>query len=69
MASLDFEKEKNQFREYYSNNIKLLEGATDSFRTLIDALLTHSENIYISKVELKIKKSVSKNSISNTAKN
>jgi putative GTP pyrophosphokinase len=55
MASLDFEKEKNQFREYYSNNIKLLEGATDSFRTLIDALLTHSENIYISKVEGRVK--------------
>lgn len=55
MASLDFEKEKNQFREYYSNNIKLLEGATDSIRTLIDALLTHSENIYISKVEGRVK--------------
>lgn len=55
MASLDFEKEKNQFREYYSNNIKLLEGATDSFRTLIDALLIHSENINISKVEGRVK--------------
>ena len=55
MASLDFEKEKNQFREYYSNNIRLLQGATDSFRTLIDVLLTHSENIYISKVEGRVK--------------
>lgn len=55
MASLDFEKEKYNFREYFSNNIRLLEGATVSFRTLLDALLTHSENIYISKVEGRIK--------------
>lgn len=55
MASLDFEKEKFHFREFYSNNIKLLEGAKDSFRTLIDALLNHSENIYISKVEGRVK--------------
>lgn len=55
MASLDFDKEKNEFREYYSENIKVLEGSVDSFRTLISALLTHSENIYISKVEGRVK--------------
>ncbi|CAH1388176.1 GTP pyrophosphokinase [Candidatus Nitrotoga sp. M5] len=55
MASLDFDKEKSIFRESYSDNIKLLEGAVDSFRALISALLTHDENIYVSKVEGRIK--------------
>ena len=55
MASLDFEKEKNNFREYYSNSIKLLDGATLSFRTLIEALLIHSERIYVSTVEGRVK--------------
>lgn len=55
MASLDFDKEKNNFREYYSDNIKILDGAVDSFRTLISALLNHDENIYVSKVEGRIK--------------
>lgn len=55
MATLDFDIEKYNFREYYSNNIKLLEGAMESFRTLLDALLIHSENIYISKVEGRVK--------------
>lgn len=55
MASLDFEKEQNNFREYYSNNIKLLDGATLSFRTLIEALLIHTEGIYVSTVEGRVK--------------
>ena len=55
MASQDFEKEKGVFREYYSDNIKLLEGAVDSFRTLISALLNHDDLIHVSNVEGRVK--------------
>ncbi|WP_238106004.1 hypothetical protein [Vibrio cincinnatiensis] len=46
MASLDFDAEKHAFREFYSDNLGLLEGATNSFCTLIEALLRHSGGIY-----------------------
>ena len=55
MPSLDFEKEKNDFRDYYSSNIKLLEGATDSFKTLISTLINFSEDIPISRIESRLK--------------
>ncbi|ABK38957.1 GTP pyrophosphokinase [Aeromonas hydrophila] len=55
MPSLDFEKEKSTFREYYSDNIKLLEGAIISFKALISALLEHDGSIYLSKVEGRVK--------------
>lgn len=55
MASQDFELEKNTFREFYSDNLSLLEGAKQSFCALISALLTHSGNIAISKIEGRVK--------------
>lgn len=39
MASLDFEQEKNSFREYYGSNYPLLKAAEESFRTLVASLL------------------------------
>jgi len=55
MASSDFDKEKYSFREFYSDNLGLMEGATNSFCTLINALLTHSGGIAISKIEGRVK--------------
>lgn len=55
MASLDFDKEKNLFREFYSDNLSLLESANASFCALINALLTHSGGIPISKIEGRVK--------------
>lgn len=55
MASSDFDKEKKLFREFYSDNLGLMEGATNSFCTLINALLTHSGGIAISKIEGRVK--------------
>ncbi len=55
MASLDFDVEKHAFREFYSDNLALLEGANNSFCTLIEALLTHSGGIAISKIEGRVK--------------
>lgn len=40
MTSLDFEMEKNDFREFYSSRYPLLKAAEDSFRALITSLLS-----------------------------
>jgi ppGpp synthetase/RelA/SpoT-type nucleotidyltranferase len=45
MASLDFEKEKTVFRDYYSENQKLLLDAETFFRSLIVSLLSTSSVI------------------------
>lgn len=55
MPSLDFEAEKNQFREFYGANRQLLEDAKDSFATLVNALTSHTEAISISKIESRVK--------------
>ncbi len=55
MPSLDFETEKNQFREFYDSNRQLLEDANNSFITLINALISHAEKVSISKIEGRIK--------------
>lgn len=55
MSSLDFELEKNQFNEYYDSNYHLLEDAKDSFVALVNALVTHSGNIAVAKVEGRVK--------------
>jgi|SRR4028118_1022943 Uncharacterized protein conserved in bacteria len=39
MASLDFEKEAQLFREFYADNIRLLTAAEEAFRTLVVSLL------------------------------
>jgi len=55
MASLDFDAEKTAFREYYDAERLLLEGAIESFLTLIRSLLA-SANITVSKIEGRLKK-------------
>lgn len=55
MASLDFEKEKSEFREFYTTNLSLLENANRSFISLIHSLVIHTDNIPISKIEGRVK--------------
>lgn len=45
MASLDFDKEKNGFRDYYSENQRLLFDAEVFFRSLIGSLLSGNTEI------------------------
>lgn len=54
MASLDFDAEKTAFRDYYDTERSLLEGAIESFLTLVRSLLA-SANITVSKVEGRLK--------------
>lgn len=55
MASLDYDFEKNYFREFYSDNLKTLDDAKTSFCALINALVSHSGDIAISKIEGRVK--------------
>ena len=55
MPSLDFEKEKADFRDFHTSNHQLLEGAKDSFVALVNALLIHIGSIAISKIEGRVK--------------
>lgn len=66
MASLDFDAEKAAFREYYDVERPLLEGAIESFLTLIRSLLA-SANLTASKIEgrLKEREECIKNSAAN----
>ncbi|MET3552640.1 RelA/SpoT domain-containing protein [Burkholderia sp. 567] len=54
MASLDFDAEKAAFREYYDTERPLLEGAIESFLTLVRSLLA-SANLTVSKIEGRLK--------------
>lgn len=54
MASLDFDAEKAAFREYYDVERPLLEGAIESFLTLIRSLLA-SAGLATSKIEGRLK--------------
>lgn len=55
MASLEFDDQKYDFREFYTDNIHLLENAKTSFCALINALVTYSGDISISKIEGRVK--------------
>lgn len=55
MSSLNFDIEKNNFRNFYADNIHLLQDAKKSFCTLINALVCHSGDITISKIEGRVK--------------
>jgi putative GTP pyrophosphokinase len=55
VASLDYDYEKNYFREFYSDNLQLFDDAKSSFCALITALVSHSGEITISKIEGRIK--------------
>lgn len=54
MASLDFEYEKTAFRQFYEQNYSILNDATNSFITLINALTTNKE-LSVSKTEGRVK--------------
>jgi putative GTP pyrophosphokinase len=55
VASLDYDHEKNYFREFYSDNLQLLDNAKTSFCALITALVSHSGDLAISKIEGRVK--------------
>lgn len=55
MASLDFETENKEFKEFYDSTSKLLEDAKNSFITLLYALITHGSNVTLAKVEGRVK--------------
>lgn len=55
MPSTDFEKEKSAFRDFYEQNSALLNDAKDSYCALINALVTHSGSVAVSKIEGRVK--------------
>src|SRR5690606_20146011 len=55
MPSLDFDQEKQEFRDFYSENLNLLEDAKLSFCALINALVSHGGNIAVSKIDGRVK--------------
>ncbi|WP_405045019.1 GTP pyrophosphokinase family protein, partial [Paraburkholderia sp.] len=54
MASLDFDGEKAAFRDFYDTERPLLEGAIESFLTLVRSLLA-SADLTVSKIEGRLK--------------
>lgn len=55
MASIDFETENKEFRDFYESQNRLLEDAKNSFITLLHALITHGGNVALSKIEGRVK--------------
>lgn len=55
MASLDFEKEKENFNRYYDGNLKLLTDAKNAYIRIIRALFAHSEVVEVTKLEGRVK--------------
>ncbi|WP_417606457.1 GTP pyrophosphokinase [Oceanimonas baumannii] len=55
MPSLNFENAKQEFRDYYNENYDLLDGAMNSFVTLVNSLIRNSSDITISKIEGRVK--------------
>lgn len=55
MPSLDFDQEKQEFRDFYSENFNLLEDSKLSFCALINALVSHRGNIAVSKIDGRVK--------------
>lgn len=55
MASIDFETENKEFREFYDSTNRLLEDAKNSFVTLLHALITHGSSVALSKIEGRVK--------------
>lgn len=45
MASLDFEKEKNEFREFYSDNHDLLKDAANFYESLVASLVASIQGL------------------------
>ena len=55
MSSLDFETEKQNFRDYYNENHDLLESARNSFITLTTSLIHNANAIPISQIDGRVK--------------
>ncbi|MCK6252332.1 GTP pyrophosphokinase [Pseudomonas fragi] len=55
MPSMDFDVEKQIFRDYYNGNHGLLDGAKNSFITLVSSLIRSSSDIALSKIEGRVK--------------
>lgn len=55
MPSLDIDKEKQRFRDYYDENQDVLVRAKDVFVTLVSSLISSSSDIAISKTEGRVK--------------
>jgi ppGpp synthetase/RelA/SpoT-type nucleotidyltranferase len=55
MASLDFDKEKSDFRDYYNNNITRFANAVDSYRTVFSLLLSDRDQFQTPVVEGRVK--------------
>ena len=55
MASLDFEKEKNVFREFYNKRYDLFKGAASSFSTLVALLLADNDKFDNPRVTFRVK--------------
>lgn len=54
MAFLDFNTERNNFVNYYNDNIKILDAASEYFRSLINSILL-SEELQIQSVVCRVK--------------
>lgn len=55
MPSLDFEIEKQIFRDYFNDNIELLHNAESSFSTLVKSLIATSQELSSSVVTSRVK--------------
>ena len=55
LASLDFENEKNSFREFYDSNWKLFENAKKAYIHIISSLLKGSDIGEVTKIEGRVK--------------
>lgn len=55
MPSLDFEKEKKEFRKYYNDEVKVFEQASSSLATLIALLLTDHDKFDTPRVISRVK--------------
>jgi len=55
MASLDFDKEKESFKEWYATNSEVLHDAAASLRTLLALLLADHDNFPTPQVQSRVK--------------
>lgn len=55
MASLDFEKEKNAFQEFYDSNWKRFESARKAYIRIIGSLLRNADVGEVTKIEGRVK--------------
>lgn len=55
VASLDFDKEKNIFREYHTDNLRMLEGAAKLFESLVGSLTSNVDGLESPTVSSRLK--------------